>query len=218
MTEDLTQCEDVHAIHQASLGEVIPQTVRAVIFIESSPIDVPLEIGFKVMDIDVTAMLLDREEVIAFHIPVFELNPSPQSHFSFGREVHSSVLASFCFLCPKIDSSSGKFYIGEQQRGAFAQAHSTIQHEKDHHIITMFCEVGLVKLGDQLPQIFIGKKDLCLAVVLQLADLPHRIFTDYIVPFEPVEEDPDVANVIVDRGDADRLAVVPSAVRVVLFL
>ena len=82
----------------------------------------------------------------------------------------------------------------------------------------MLSEVGFIELGNQLPQIFIGKEDFCLTVVLQLPNLSHGIFADNIVPFQPVEKHSDVANIIVDRGDSDRLAVVPAAVWIVLFL
>ena len=39
-----------------------------------------------------------------------------------------------------------------------------------------------------------------------------------IFPFHPIKEYSDVANVIVDGGNADRITIVPSAFRVVLFL
>jgi hypothetical protein len=84
MTENFAECKNVHTIHQTPLCKVIPQAVRTVFFIQSGTVDVPLEICLKIMDIDVTTMIFDREEIVAFHIPVLELNPSPQSYFGFG--------------------------------------------------------------------------------------------------------------------------------------
>ena len=76
----------------------------------------------------------------------------------------------------------------------------------------------VIEFGKQLLQILVRKKHLCLSVVLQLPDALHRIFADNVLPFHPVKEHPNVADVIIDGGDTDRLAVVPPAVRVVLFL
>ena len=49
MSQELAQCVDVHPIHQTSLGEVVSQTVGTVFFIQTNSVDVPLEVGFKVV-------------------------------------------------------------------------------------------------------------------------------------------------------------------------
>ena len=77
VSQDLTEGKQIHTIHQTSLGEVVSQTVGTVFFIQTNPVDVPLKVGFKVVDIDVAAVIFDREKIIAFHIPVLKLNPSP---------------------------------------------------------------------------------------------------------------------------------------------
>ena len=111
VSQYFTESKQIHTIHQTSLGEVVSQTVGTVFFIQTNPIDVPLEVGFKVVDIDVTSMILHREKVLTFHISIFELKPATQSHFSFGGEVHSPVLSSFGFFCSEIDPLSGELQI-----------------------------------------------------------------------------------------------------------
>ena len=165
VTQDLAECEQIHSIHQTSLGEVVAQTVGTVFFIQTNPVDVSLKVGFKVVDIDVTSMILHREKVLTFHISIFELKPATQSHFSFGGEVHSPVLSSFGFFCSEIDSLSGKLQICDQQGRAFAQSHTTVQHEDGHNIIPVFCEIGFVKFTEQLSQIFVSQEHLCFAIV-----------------------------------------------------
>ena len=73
MSQEAAQCVDVHAIHQTSLGEVIPQTMRCVFLVQTSPENVSFEISFKVTNTDGTAMFLDREEVVALYVPILEL-------------------------------------------------------------------------------------------------------------------------------------------------
>lgn len=218
MSKNLAQSKDVHAVHQASLGKIVSQAVGAIFLAQSDPIDVPLEVGFKIMDIDVTAVFLDREEIFAFYIPVFELKPSPQRNLCFRREIYCSVFSTFGFFCSEVDAFSGKLHICDQERGTLTQPHSAVQHEKNHDIISVFCKIGLIKFTEQLFQIFIGEEHFRLSIVLQLTNLFHGIFLDNIVPFEPVEEHPQIANVIVDGGDADRFSEISAAFRVVLFL
>ena len=42
---------NIHAVHQASLGEIVPQGVRRVGFFYSSPSQIPLEAGLEGMDL-----------------------------------------------------------------------------------------------------------------------------------------------------------------------
>lgn len=165
-----------------------------------------------------TAVFFDREEVFAFHIPVFELKPPPQRNLRFRREIHCPIFASFGFFCPEIDAFSGKLHICDQKRGTLAQPHTAVQHEKNHDIISVFGKIGLIKFSEQLFQIFIGEEHFCLSIILQLANLLHGVTLDNIVPFEPVEEHSQIANVVVDCGDADRFSEVSAAFRVVLIL
>ena len=51
-----------------------------------------------------------------------------------------------------------------------------------------------------------------------MPDAFHGVLADDVLPFHPVKEHSDVADVVVDGGNADRLAVIPSAVRAVLAL
>lgn len=114
MAEDLTEGENIHAVHQTSLGEVVSQTVGAVVFVQSSTVDVLLEVAFKVTDADGTAVFFDREEIVAFHIPVLKLKPSPENGFCFRGEVNGSVFAAFGFFGSEIDPLPGKLQICNQ--------------------------------------------------------------------------------------------------------
>ena len=80
----------------------------------------------------------------------------------------------------------------------------------------MFGEIGLVKLTEQLSQIIVGEEYLRLSIALQLANLSHGILLDHIVPFEPVEKHTQIADVIVDGGNADRFSEISASLRVVL--
>ena len=111
MAENLAEGKDVHAVHQASLGEVIPQTVGAVVFVQSGPVEVFLDVAFKVADADGTAVFFDREEVVAFHIPILELKPPPQYGFCSGRKINGSVFATLGFLCSEVDPLPGQLQI-----------------------------------------------------------------------------------------------------------
>ena len=51
-----------------------------------------------------------------------------------------------------------------------------------------------------------------------MPDSLHGILTDDVLPLHPVIENPDVTNVVVDGGNADRLPVIPAAVWMVGFL
>ena len=113
-------------------------------------IDVFLEVAFEIADTDRTAVFLDREEVVALHIPVLKLQPPPEYDFCFRREVYSPVFSAFGFFCSEIDSLSGKLQICDQQGRAFAQSHTTVQHEDGHNIIPVFCEIGFIKFGSRV--------------------------------------------------------------------
>ena len=82
----------------------------------------------------------------------------------------------------------------------------------------MFCEIRFIEFRNQLSQIFICEEYLCLTIVFQLANLSHWIFANHIILFQPVEEYSDVANIVVDCGDADWFAIIPSTIWIVLFL
>ena len=163
-------------------------------------------------------MFFHREKKVRFHITIFELKPPAKGRFCLLGEEHSSVLSALGFFCSEAYPPSGQVNVRNQKGGAFAQTHSTVQHQQNHHIITMFSEIGLVHLGKQFLQIIVRQEHLGLSVVLQLSDLSHGVLSDDVVPFEPVEEHTQIANVIVDGGNADRFAIVPSAFGVVLFL
>ena len=146
MTEDFTEGENIHSVHKAPFGKVVPQTMGAIIFIQPRTVDIPLKIGFKVAHADSPAVFLDREQIITFHISVFELEPPPQNGFCFGGEVYSSVFSPLCFFRSEVDTLSGKLQIRNQQGRAFAKPHTAVQHEHNHHIVPMLCEIGLVSL------------------------------------------------------------------------
>ena len=61
MTQDFTQGVNIHSIHQATLGKVVPQTMGSVLFIQSRPSDIFTKIAFKIADTDGTAVFLDGE-------------------------------------------------------------------------------------------------------------------------------------------------------------
>ena len=135
MTKDLTEGIDIHAVHKAALGKVIPETVGCIVFIEASPKNVLFKVVLKVADTYAAAVFLDREEVVTFYIPIFELQPPPQDGFCSGGEEDSPVFSAFGFFRSETDPSSGKFQICNQEGRAFTQPHSGIQHQQDHDII-----------------------------------------------------------------------------------
>ena len=219
MSQELAQCVDVHAIHQTSLGEVVPQTMRCELVIQSGTNQILLEVAFKIADLDVAAPFPHREQIIAADITILVLQPPPHNLLSLFREEHRPILSALGDFCPKVDPSSGEFQIFHQEAAAFTQPHSAVQHQHYHYIIPVFGVVGTIHLGEQPPQFIIRQELLCLAIDLQLSDLLHGISLDDVLPIQPVEEHPQIPNVVVDGGCGNRLAEVTAAVGMVcLFL
>lgn len=65
------------------LEKLLSEAVGTVFLVQARTIDITLEVGFKVVDIDVSAMIFDREKLVALYIPVLEPNPSSQSQEHF---------------------------------------------------------------------------------------------------------------------------------------
>ena len=103
MPQNLAQRENIHAIHQATLGKIVPQAVRGVFLVQPTAAQILLEIGLKVADVHMAAVGFDGEEVVAFYIPVFEANPPPQDGFCFGREEYNTIFSTFGRFCSKTD-------------------------------------------------------------------------------------------------------------------
>ena len=112
MAQNLTQGVNVHSVHQASFGEVVPQTMGSVFFVQTSPLNVLAEVAFKVAYTDGAAVFSDWEKIIAFHISILVLQPPPERFLCFGREEHSPFPPTFGFLCPQIDAFSVQFQVG----------------------------------------------------------------------------------------------------------
>ena len=82
----------------------------------------------------------------------------------------------------------------------------------------MLRKVGLVQTPNQSFEVFIFDVLFCFSVGLNLSDFFHRISLDQILNFKPVEEHAQIADIIVDRANTDRLAEVPSPIWMVDFL
>ena len=135
MTKDLTEGIDVHAVHKAAFCKVISEAVGRIVFIQAAPKNVLFKVVLKVSNAYAAAVFFDREEVVTFNITIFKLQPSPQYGFCSGREKDGPVFSAFGFFCSETDPSSGKLQVCNQERGAFTQPHSGIQHKQDHDII-----------------------------------------------------------------------------------
>ena len=67
MTEDAAESINVHAIHQATLCEIVPQTMRGNILIQAHALQIVLEVCFKVADLNVISCVAARgEQLIGF--------------------------------------------------------------------------------------------------------------------------------------------------------
>ena len=218
MSQESAQSVDVHAIHQTSLGEVIPQTMGRELVIQTAADQILLEIAFKIADLDVAATLPNGEQVVAIDITILVLQPPPQDGFCLLREEHRPILSALGDFCPKVDPSSGQFQIFNQEAAAFTQPHSAVQHQHNHYIISVFRVVGSIHAGQQPPQFVIREVLFCLAIHTQLANLLHGVSFDEIVPIQPVEEHTKIADVVVDGGCGNRFAEVTAAVWMVCFL
>ena len=218
MSQESAQSVDVHAIHQTSLGEVIPQTMGRELVIQTAADQILLEIAFKIADLDVAATLPNREQVVAIDITILVLQPPPQDGFCLLREEHRPILSALGDFCPKVDPSSGQFQIFHQEAAAFTQPHSAVQHQHYHDIISVFRVVGSIHAGQQPPQFIIREVLFCSAIHTQLANLLHGVSFDEVVPIQPVEEHTKIADVIVDGGCGNGLAEVTAAVWMVCFL
>ena len=73
MPQQLTQRVNIHAVHQASFGEVIPQTMGCEAFVKTGTDNVFLEVTFKIADHDMAASFPHREHIFAFYITILEL-------------------------------------------------------------------------------------------------------------------------------------------------
>ena len=84
MTEDAAESINVHAIHQAALCEIVPQTMRGNILIQAHALQIVLEVCFKVADLNVISCVASgRKQIIAVRITVLELNPSSENALRF---------------------------------------------------------------------------------------------------------------------------------------
>ena len=79
----------------------------------------------------------------------------------------------------------------------------------------MLREIRLVQAGDQALEILIADELFCLSVILELSDLFHGVFLCNSFNIQPVEEDAQISDVIVDRRDADGLSVIPPSVGII---
>jgi hypothetical protein len=165
MSENLTEGKDIHAIHQASLSKIVSQAVRTVFLVQSDSIDVPFEVGFKVVDIDVTAVFLDREEVFAFGVSIFELQPTSENAFGLWREKDDAILATFGVFRSQKDLFFRQFDILNQQHATLPKPHAGVDHEDDHDKIAMLRKIGFVQLPNQMFKILIRYKVLCFSIV-----------------------------------------------------
>ena len=181
MSQESAQSVDVHAIHQTSLGEVIPQTMGREIVIQTAADQILLEVAFKIADLDVAATLPNREQVVTIDITILVLQPPPQDGFCFLREEHRSILSALGDFCSKVDPSSGQFQIFNQEAAAFTKPHSAVQHQHDHYIISVFRVVGSIHAGQQPPQFIIREVLFRSAIHTQLANLLHGVSLDEIV-------------------------------------
>ena len=86
MSQEAAQCVDVHAIHQTSLGEVIPQTMGRELVIQTAADQILLEIAFKIADLNVAATLPNGEQVVTIDITILVLQPPPQDLLCLLRE------------------------------------------------------------------------------------------------------------------------------------
>ena len=218
MSQESAQSVDVHAIHQTSLGEVIPQTMGRELVIQTAADQILLEIAFKIADLDVAATLPNGKQVVAIDITILVLQPPPQDGFCLLREEHRPILSALGDFCPKVDPSSGQFQILHQEAAAFTQSHSAVQHQHNHYIISVFRVVGSIHAGQQPPHFVIREVLFCLAIHTQLANLLHGVSLDEIVPIQPVEEHTKIVDVIIDGGRSNRFAEVTAAVWMVCFL
>lgn len=112
MSQNLTQGVNIHSVHQASFGKVIPQTMGRVFFVQPCPLNVLAEVTFKVAHADGATVFPDREQIITFHISVLVLQPSPESLLRLGREEYSPLPPSLGFFCSQIDTLSVQFKVG----------------------------------------------------------------------------------------------------------
>lgn len=126
MAQQTTQCVDVHPAHQTAFGKVVSQTVRRVAFAQTSTAQVFFEIGFKVRYAYMPIAALNGEEVVAFYIAVFELQPAAEYHFCFRGKEDSAAFSPFGDLGLKEYAPICKFKILDGQAGTLAQAHTTI--------------------------------------------------------------------------------------------
>lgn len=82
MTENAAEGVYVHAVHQAALCKVVPQTMRRDVFIYPASPQIALEVRLEVAHLNVCACRAARgEEVIRLNITILELHPSSKHLF-----------------------------------------------------------------------------------------------------------------------------------------
>ena len=128
MPQYFAQGVNVHSVHQTAFRKVIPQTMRGIILTQSGPINIFLEIAFKITHADRAAVFFHREQIIAFHIAVFVLEPSADSLFRFGGEVNCPLPPPFGFLCPQVNFPSVQVNVRYEQSRTLPPPHTAVQH------------------------------------------------------------------------------------------
>ena len=73
MPQELAQRVNIHAIHQASLGKIIPKTVGSEAFVKTGTDDIFLEVAFEIADHDMAASFPHRKHIFTFYISILEL-------------------------------------------------------------------------------------------------------------------------------------------------
>ena len=86
MPQNLAQRENIHAIHQTTLGKIVPQAVRGVFLIQSTAAQILLEVAFKVADLNAATTLTNWKQKITFRISILELDPTAQDAFCLLRK------------------------------------------------------------------------------------------------------------------------------------
>ena len=85
VSQNLAEGVNVHAVHQTSLGEVVPQSVRGVGHVNACPSQIPLEPGFKEVDFQWLSALLG-EHKLAAGVPILVPQPPLEAFGGLDRE------------------------------------------------------------------------------------------------------------------------------------
>ena len=215
MPKKAAQGVNVHAAHKTAFGKVVPQAMGRDIFAQSRSAYVALEVCLIGVNIDMSAGVLDREEVITLNVSVLVLQPSSQNTFCSLRKIDDSVLPAFGDFCSEHDLSSGKVDVFQKQAGTLTQTHSAVNHQHGHYKIPVLRKVRLVKEGNELFEIFITDVLFWFSVDFELLDFLHGVLFDDVTPVEPIEEGTQIADIIVDGDGGNSLSVITSACRII---